>query len=72
MALTRNQRDKIINEVKKLYIKEFDESKNLRNELVDFIFDAILECLTPEEKELRELKERQKELESKLNNKNEE
>ena len=51
MALTRNQRDKIINEVKKLYIKEFDESKNLRNELVDFIFDAILECLTPEEKE---------------------
>lgn len=25
MALTRNQRDKIINEVKKLYIKEFDE-----------------------------------------------
>ena len=51
MALTRNQRDKIINEVKKLYIKEFDKSKNLRNELVDFIFDAILECLTPEEKE---------------------
>ena len=51
MALTRSQREIIINEVKKLYIKEFDESKNLRNELVDFIFDAILECLTPEEKE---------------------
>lgn len=51
MALTRSQREKIINEVKKLYIKEFDESKKLRNELVDFIFDAILDCLTPEEKE---------------------
>lgn len=51
MALTRNQREIIINEVKKLYIKEFDESKKLHNELVDFIFDAILECLTPEEKE---------------------
>lgn len=51
MALTRSQREIIINEVKKLYIKEFDESKKLHNELVDFIFDAILECLTPEEKE---------------------
>lgn len=28
MALTRSQREIIINEVKKLYIKEFDESKN--------------------------------------------
>lgn len=51
MALTRSQREIIINEAKKLYIKEFDESKKLHNELVDFIFDAILECLTPEEKE---------------------
>ena len=31
MALTRSQREIIINEVKKLYIKEFDESKKLRN-----------------------------------------
>ena len=53
MALTRSQREIIINEVKKLYIKEFDESKKLHNELVDFIFDAILECLTPEEKEFK-------------------
>lgn len=51
MALTRDQRSKIINEVKNKYINEFDESAKLRKELVDFIFDAIMECLTPEEKE---------------------
>ena len=32
MALTRSQREIIINEVIKLYIKEFDESKKLHNE----------------------------------------
>lgn len=51
MALTRYQRDKIIGVVKKQYIKEFDESDKLRKELIDFIFDAIIECLSPEEKE---------------------
>lgn len=53
------------------YYKTLNNLINLPKEELDKLMEQFKEE-TPEEKELRELKERQKELESKLNNKNEE